>query len=252
MSSFFAPIGFHPLTIFLILIAFGGIIFSVGEIILGIWNKRLVNIVTLLLLIIIVVDIFLFFAKIEPFPERYVHEFYVLSAIFSSIFIVKIRRLFPKKISIILISIVLTIGIIAEFSEFGKYGRGFVIDWEYLDFYQWLEKNIPPNASILTDPFTLHGILGAVPYAHQPEGNQFDPISVISNIVPGEISDALSLICPQYIIIDKALTGIPYPFTLQTNPLLFSEFMTLVYDEKTSLSQITVFKLNSGVCENKN
>lgn len=250
-SSLFEPLLAHPFLIVLILMATGGVILSFSETSRAVRRHAYIPIITVLLLYFVFANLFLFIVP-SPIPLRHLRELYALSAPFLALFLVRLLHHTHKTIGVILLTLLITIGVAMEFSAFGRYEKNNYIDWSYLDFLDWTEKNIPPNASILTDPFTFHLLFASLPYIQGPKQRNFivnlnpdfDPRLAIFEGKPEQLRVALTMLCPDYIIIDTASTQQFYPVTLSIlDPRLLLEFMTSVYRQQTMRSRITIFKV---------
>ena len=232
-----------------------GIFFVIHELYFSYKRKETQSLVLLILVFLMLINIVLYVIR-APFYQRHEREFYTLGSVFAALFFVKFSQTFSRKLGVLVLLSIVTLGLIQEFSAMGKYERLIYTDWYYSTFYEWTMNNIPRNAVVLTDPFTLYAVLSAAPMAQTPKttekirtkfGSTFDPVMAI--FTGKMVREGLLTLCPDYIIIDRANTGQFYPVDLQDRSERFSELLTPVYNTRTSKSQITVFKSRVTDCK---
>ncbi|GEM_PF-7112057 len=243
-----ATITTYPLLLVLFMAIVAGLFFAIRELYFSYKRKETPSLVLLILVSLMLIHIVLYVIR-APFYPRHEREFYTVGSLFAAIFFVQFSQTFSKKLGVLALLSIVTLGLIQEFSAMGKYERLIYTDWHYSTFYDWTVNNIPGNAVILTDPFTLYAVISAAPMAQTPKvnekiraqfGSAFDPIMAIFS---GKmVREGLLTLCPDYVVIDRANTQQFYPVELQDKPERFGELLTLIYNTHTSKSQITVFK----------
>ena len=251
-SPFIEPLRAHPFLITIILMAAGGVMLYIAVLVRALRHRAHIPITAALLLFFFSANMFLFFIMPGPIPLRHLRELYALSAPFAALFLMLLLRHTPKIMGAVIISLILVIGITTEFTAFSRYEKNNYIDWSYLNFFDWAEKNLPANASVLTDPFTFHELFAALPYIQGPKQRNIavsldpslDPRLTVFEGKPEQLPMALAVLCPSYVIIDRASTGQFYPVVLQDRPEQFGDLLAPIYNRLTSKSHITVFKVH--------